>query len=326
MTHRKFLGRLAAALMIVPLAGAALADPLRIAIANFGEHPQLNAVADGFRAEIVASGLAEGTDVVFSVHHVNFDATLIPQMLSVIDAGNPDLVLAITTPVAQNLLNAAGNADYPLVFAAVTDPVRAGLVPSWEEGGPNMSGASDGFDIPATLQFARAVFPEAQTLGIPYNPGEANDVAMLESFHAAAEGSGLRIVSVGIDTTNEIPQRILALSREADIIYGPASNLIQPAIAAVAATANEARVPVLNTDDGAVRDGLVPLAFTVSYGQIGHNAGRVALRALAGEPMAQIAPARPAYEDHSITISRSVMAAIGAEIPASFENCDCIVD
>lgn len=326
MTPRKFLGRLAGTLMMVPIATSALADPLRIAIANFGEHPALNAVVEGFRAEIVASGLAEGTDVVFSVHHVNFDTTLIPQMLSVIEAGNPDLVLSITTPVSQNLLNAAGNASYPLVFAAVTDPVRAGLVPSWEAGGPNMSGASDGFDIAATLRFARELFPQAQTLGIPYNPGEANDVAMLESFQAAAEGSGLRIVSVGIDNTNEIPQRIMALSREADIIYGPASNLIQPAIAAVAAAANEARVPVLNTDADAVRDGLVPAAFTVSYQQIGHNAGRVALRALAGEPMAQIAPSRPAYEDHSITISRSAMAAVGAEIPASFADCGCILD
>lgn len=326
MKRRTMIGAMAAATLFFNLASAAQAEALRIAIANFGEHPQLNAVADGFRAEMIGSGMVEGTDVVFTVNHVNFDTTLLPQMIELVNASNPDLILAITTPVAQNVLNALGGSGIPLVFAAVTDPVAAGLVPSWEQGGDNMSGASDGLDIGATLRFAHKLFPNATTFGIPYNPGEANDVAMVDQFKAEANNASFTIVEAGIDTTNEIATRITALAREADVIYGPASNLIQPAIAAVAASAKEAKVPVINTDEGAVKDGIVPAAFSVSYTQIGHNAGRIALKALNGTPMAQIPPSRPAYEDHAATISRSAMAAIGAGIPADFENCGCIVD
>lgn len=326
MRRRTILGGFVAALTLLPALGAAQAEPLKISIANFGDHPQLNAVADGFREEIIASGLAEGTDVVFTVDHVNFDTTLLPQMIAKINASQPDLLLAITTPVAQNVLNSLGFADYPLVFAAVTDPVSAGLVPSWDQGGEKMSGASDGFDIAATLKFAEQLFPNATTFGVPYNPGEANDVAMLADFRAAAEGTKFSIVDIGIDNTNEIPARITALAREADVIYGPASNLIQPAISAVAASANEAKVPLLNSDDGPVREGIIPAAFTVSYTQIGRNAGKIALQALDGTPMSDIPPSRPAFEDHQPTISRSMMEAIGAEIPASFDGCGCIVD
>lgn len=307
-------------------AAQAVAEPKTVAIANFGEHPQLNAVAEGFKAEILASGLVEGTDVVFTTDHVNFETTLLPQMISKIDATNPALVLAITTPVAQNVKNQIGAKGLPLVFAAVTDPVAAGLVPSWDKGDTNMSGATDAVDIKATLAFARKLFPEARIIGVPYNPGEANDVATLELFKTHAAAAGFEIVEVGIDNTNDIQARITALAGKADLVYGPGSNLIQPAISAVAAAANEAKIPLINTDPGLVNEGVIPAAFAVSYEKIGHIAGSIAIRALKGEAMAGIAPVSPAYEDHAITISKRAMDAIGKPIPDGFAGCGCIVD
>lgn len=325
MKRKSIWSGLVAALMLVPVCNIANADTLKIAIANFGEHPQLSAVAEGFKKEITSSGMSEGKDVVFTLDHVNFDTTLLPQMLAKINASQPDLVFAITTPVAQNALNMFADASYPMVFGAVTDPVAAGLVPSWEKGGKKMTGASDGLDIGATLKLVEKLFPKAETIGVPFNPGEANDVAMVASVKEAAKGTKFSVAEVSIDNTNEIPARVAALARKADLIYGSGSNLIQPAIAAVAASANEAKVPLLNSDDGPVRKGILPAAFSVSYTQIGHNAGKIALRLLKGEKTADIAPLRPAYEDHAITISRSAMDAIGAEIPAEFDNCDCII-
>lgn len=307
-------------------AGWAAAEPKTIAIANFGEHPQLNAVADGFKAEILASGLVEGTDVVFTTDHVNFETTLLPQMISKIEATNPALVLAITTPVAQNIKNQLGAKGIPLVFSAVTDPVAAGLVPAWDKGDVNMSGATDALDINATLAFARALFPDAKTIGVPYNPGEANDVATLEMFKTHAAANGFDVVEVGIDNANDIQARIAALAGKADLVYGPGSNLIQPAIAAVASAANEAKIPLINTDPALVTEGIIPAAFAVSYEKIGHIAGSIAVRALNGEALADIAPVSPAYEDHAITISKRAMDALGAAIPDSFADCGCIVE
>lgn len=306
--------------------GMAAAEPKTVAIANFGEHPQLNAVADGFKAEILASGLAEGKDVVFTTDHVNFDATLLPQMIAKIEATKPALILSITTPVSQNVKNQLGDKGIPIVFAAVTDPVAAGLVPSWDKGGTNISGASDALDINATLAFARKLFPNAKTIGVPYNPGEANDVATLALFKTFAAANGFEVVEVGIDNTNDIQSRIAALAGKADLLYGPGSSMIQPAISAVASAANEAKIPLINSDAGPVTEGIIPAAFAVSYEKIGHMAGAIAVRALKGEPLESIAPVKPAYDDHTITISKKAMAAIGATIPDSFADCGCITD
>ena len=292
------------ALLAVPfallgVATQAFAEPKTISIANFGDHPQLNAVAEGFKEEILASGLVEGTDVVFTLDHVNFDTTLLPQMIAKIESGKPTLVLAITTPVSQNVLNQMGGAGIPLLFSAVTDPA---------------------------LAFARKLYPEAKTFGVPYNPAEANDVATVDLFKTHAARHGFEIVAIGIDNSNDIQPRIAALAGQADVLYGPGSNLIQPAIAAVAAAANEAGIPLINTDPTLVEQGVIPAAFGVSYDKIGHLAGRVALRALNGEDLATIPPQNPAPEDHSVLISKKAMAALNLPIPAGFDGCDCIVE
>lgn len=322
-------GRLAGLLLgvaIVAGAGVALADPVRVGIANFGEHPQLSAAIAGFKEALAENGFAEGADVVYTESHTNFDATLVPQMIARLQAEQPKLIYTITTPVSQIAKKTLAGSGIPIVFAAVTDPVAAKLVPSWEAGDDGMTGASDLQDLAAVLAFARKLFPAATRLGVPYNPGEANDVALLERIRALAPDAGFAVVPVGVDNVNEIQQRVTALAGKADVIYTPASNLLQPAVAAVSAAARQIGVPIVNADDGAVRDGVVPASFAVNYEQVGRSAGRIAAAILEGADPKTIAPWRPAYEDHAAVISRSTMAAFGAEIPASLADCGCIVD
>lgn len=323
--RRMLTAAIVGAVAFLPLPFAyASGKPKLIAIANFGEVPALTAVVEGFKAEILKSGMVEGKDVVFTYNHVNFDATLIPQMISQIEATGPDLVMSVTTPVSQNVKNQLGGKDIPLVFGAVTDPVAAQLVPSWEAGDANMSGASDSIDLDATFAFARRLFPDAKRLGIPYNPGEANDVATLKTAEEYGPKHGFEVIAVGIDSPNDLQQRIAALAGKVDVLYGPGSSLIQQGIGAVASAANEAKIPLINLDESLVLEGSIPAAFAVSYGDIGRIAGSIALRALSGTPLKEIKPTAPAPEDHKIVISRSAMEAIGATIPAEFDSCDCV--
>ncbi|MBZ9693812.1 ABC transporter substrate-binding protein [Mesorhizobium sp. ESP6-5] len=315
---------LAGALMVS--AGSAAADQIRIGIANFGEHPQLNAAIAGFKKALTDNGYVEGKDVVYTESHTNFDASLVPQMIAKLQAEQPKLIYTITTPVSQIAKKALAGSGIPIVFAAVTDPVAAKLVPSWDAGDEGMTGASDLQDVAAVMAFTKKLLPNAKRFGVPYNPGEANDVALVEKIKAAAPAAGFEVVEVGIDNVNDIQQRIASLAGKADVIYGPASNLIQPAIAAVSAAARQAGIPVVNSDDSAVRNGTVPASFAVNYTQVGVNAGNIAAEILKGKDPKTIAPSRPAYKDHMATISRKAMAAFGIEIPASMADCGCIVD
>lgn len=307
-------------------ANPATAEPKTIAIANFGDHPILNEAVKGFKDEILASGFVEGQDVVFTLDHVNFDTTLIPQMIAKIEASAPAIVLTVTTPVSQNFKNQMGGKGVPLIFMAVTDPVAAGLVPGSDKADPAITGASDALNADGVLEFTRQLFPDAKTFGVPYNPGEANDVATVEQFKARAAQHGFEIVEIGIDNANDIQPRVAGLAAKVDVIYAPGSSLIQPALAAVAAAANEAKVPLINNNTNMVDMGLIPAAAGVSYDRHGHLAGKIAVRILKGEDPATITPAYPGPEDQAIMISKKAMASIGKTIPESFANCGCIVE
>lgn len=317
---------LTAAALSFGIASAA-AEPVKIAIANFGEHPQLNASIEGFKEGLAAAGLKEGTDVTYSASHTNFDASLVPQMIAKLQAEQPKLMLTVTTPVSQIAKKALAGSGIPIVFTAVTDPVAAKLVPSAESGDEGMTGSTDLQDIAAVMEFTHKLLPNAKRFGLPYNPGEANDVALAEKFKEAGAKAGFEVVTVGVDNVNDIQQRVASLAGKADVIYVPASNLLQPAVPAVAAAAKQAGIPIVNSDDSAVRNGTVPASFAVNYKQVGVNAGKIAAEILKGKDPKTIAPVNPAYEDHAPTISKKAAEGFGMTIPEDLaKSCNCVVD
>lgn len=305
---------------------SAAAEPVRIGIANFGEHSQLNIAIEGFKRAVSEAGFEEGKDVVYTESHTNFDASLVPQMIAKLQAENPKLIYTVTTPVSQIAQKALAGSGIPIVFTAVTDPVAAKLTPSWEQGGDGITGASDLQDLAAVMKFTHELMPDAKRFGIPYNPGEANDVALVESARELAKDAGFEIVEVGVDNVNDIQQRVASFAGKADVIYVPASNLLQPAVAAVAAAARQAGIPIVNSDDGAVREGVVPASFAVNYDKVGENAGKIAVQMLNGAEASSIAPSKPAYEDHIMVISKKAAKEFGLEIPAALDDCGCFVD
>ena len=105
MNRKTFLKALAAATCLAGFGtGLASAEPLKIAVANFGDHPQLNAVVEGFKQELESAGYKDGAEVAITVDHVNFDATLVPQMISKIEAQKPALILTTEVGCKKDLI------------------------------------------------------------------------------------------------------------------------------------------------------------------------------------------------------------------------------
>src|SRR5450432_1089015 len=140
------------ALLTAPLAQA---EPKLVAIANFGPNPALTDLIAGFKAGLAANGFVEGRDVTFDERHVNFDRSLLPQMLNVMAAANPALMLTITTPLTQTARQVLAARSFPIVFAPVTDPVTAKILPSWDRGDRLITGASNMPDWPGSYVFIK---------------------------------------------------------------------------------------------------------------------------------------------------------------------------
>jgi putative ABC transport system substrate-binding protein len=299
-------------------AGVAQAQPRLIAIANFGEHPALRAAVNGFKAEVVRQGFVEGRDIAFDDQHINFDRTLIPQLLTNAAAKKPAMIVAVTTPVAQSSIRVVTDKSIPIVFMSVVDPVVAKIVPSWERGSETHTGATLYPDFDASLAFVRQLLPNAKRLGIPYNPGEDNDISNMKEMRAAAPKHGFAIAEVGIDSPNDIAQRLQSLQGKVDAVFVIQSNILQTSLPVIAAATQRMGLPAINTLDTPVRQHQFLAAHALSYERMGANAGRIAARVLKGEKPSAIAPHRPGPQDYAIVISRKQLAQWKMEVPAAF--------
>lgn len=328
-SRRTFLSLVTAAAVGFALSGEALsqtaAEQTVIGIANLGPHPSLTKTIDGFKTEMAKAGYIDGKNVRYAYSDANFTQALMPQMFSQLVTKQPSLILTLTTSVSQVARSAVPDHKIPLIFAEVTDPVAAGLVPSWTHGGDRFTGASDLQDFDAMLAFAKRLLPGVKSFGVLYSPGEANDVVTNRALEAAAKRAGVTFKAVSVDAVNDLAQRAQLL-KGVGFVYLTGSNLVQSAIPTVAASMARLRVPIISSETEAIKQGMASASFAVSLESVGANAARLAVRVLKGESTASLPVAKPAASDYVTSISRREFTKLGLPVPASFESCQCFIN
>ncbi len=300
-----------------------LAQEHKIAIANLGPHPALNAVVEGFKKGVADGGYAEGEAVEYVYQDASFDPAVVAQMLTTLEAADPDILLTVTTPITQASRRVIRDKSIPIVFAPVTDPVDAGLVEAWEGGSDRYTGASNLQSMETVLGFARDLLGDIKSVGLLYNPGDANDVVNIRYAQEAADKLGLELKAVSVETTNDIPVRVDAL-KGTDVIYLIPSSMLQPALPAVAAAARRNDIPVINASPVGVKDGQILASMSVSWFEVGRQAGLRAARVLGGDEVGAIDVYRPTPEDHTPEISAAYLEATGMTLPDALADCGCV--
>ena len=301
-----------------------LAQDKRVAIASLGPHPVLQMVIDGFKAGLASTGFEEGSGVEYVYKDSNFDPSLAAQLLTALEATSPDLLLTITTPITQASKRVIRNKSLPIVFAPVTDPVDAGLVETWEKGSDRFVGASNLQDMDTVLANAKLILGELSSMGLLFNPGDANDRINVTYAEAAAERAGIELRTVSVETTNDIPNRVEALAG-VDFIYLIPSSMLQPALPVVAASARRNGIPVINASPVGLREGHVLASVSVSWRDVGLQAGLLAGQILQGAKPSELPIFRPKPADHGVLLSSKRFEELGLTIPAAFQDCECVM-
>lgn len=114
----------------------------------------------------------------------------------------PDVIVPITMPAAQSMIG--GTSDILIVFAMVTDPVKAQLITQYIQPGGNVTGVSDAAPIEPQLDLFCEYIPGLKNLGFIYNPGLDNALATLETINIHAQTRGINIIESPAPTTNEV--------------------------------------------------------------------------------------------------------------------------
>ncbi|MBD1575498.1 MULTISPECIES: ABC transporter substrate-binding protein [Vibrio] len=255
------------------LAGAALlsstgvlAKTVKVDVSQIVEHPALDATRNGLIDGLKSHGYEQGKNLELEYRTAQGNPAIASQIARQFVGNEPDVLVGIATPSAQAL--AATTKNIPIVFTAVTDPVEAKLVKSLDNPSGNVTGLSDMSPIAQHLDLAKELIPTLKTIGVVYNPGEANSVALMTVLKKEAATRGIEIVESTALKSADVQSATQAIVAKSDVIYAMIDNTVASAIDGMIAAANQAKKPVLAASVTYVDRGAV-IGLGADYYQIG---------------------------------------------------------
>lgn len=260
-------------------------EPRVVAITQIVEHPALDAAYQGIKDELAERGYREGENLKVMHESAQGNSAIASQIARKFVGASPDVIVAIATPSAQTV--AAAARELPVVFSAVTDPVAAKLVKSWEAPGANITGVSDMLPIDKHLDMILRVMPDAKRIGTVFNPGEANAAALVELLEERLAVRGLELVKGAATKTSEVLGAARSLVGKVDAIYLTTDNTVISAAEAVISVGERSSIPVFAADTATVERGAVA-ALGFNYYNHGRQTGAMVARILEGATTADM--------------------------------------
>ena len=302
-----------------PAAESAAQTVYTVGICNFVDDASLNQIIANIRAQLDALGTDE---VRFEVleDNCNLDANVMNQIITNFMAQKVDLMVGVATPVAMGMQAATEESGIPVVFAAVSDPLGAGLVDSLEAPGANITGTSDFLDTTAVMNLIFAADPDADLIGLLYNVGEDSSAAPIAAAKAYLDAKGIAYVERTGTTVDEVMLAAEALVTDGvDAVFTPTDNTIMTAELAIYETFAEAGIPHFTGADSFALNGAF-LGYSVDYANHGvETANMIAEILLEGKDPGTV-PVKT-FDNGTATVNTDICAALGLdydEIAATF--------
>lgn len=283
-----------------------------VGVLQLVEHGSLNAAYEGFKEGLAEAGYTEGENLMIEYQNAQNSQDNLKSMSERLVNANPDLLLGIATPAAVSLANET--TDTPIVVTAVTDLVGAKLADSNEEPGRNITGTSDMVPIEQQINLLLSIVPDAKTIGIMYNAGEANSKIQADLAEEALKADGVDVKVLTVNTTNDVQQVTTSLAKDVDGIYIPTDNTFASAAAIVGEVAKETKTPIVAGSVEQVDDGALA-TYGIDYKSLGIQTGKLAAKILDGDAEPATTPVETA-ENLELVVNEEMAAALGID-PAS---------
>ncbi|CAH0525368.1 ABC transporter substrate-binding protein [Vibrio hippocampi] len=266
MKANKFLATTVLAGAALLSAHTALADTVKVAVSQIVEHPALDATREGLVDGLKAKGYVQGENLEFDYKTAQGNPAIAVQIARQYVGERPDVLVGIATPTAQALVSATR--DIPVVFTAVTDPVGAKLVKTLEQPGKNVTGLSDLSPVEQHVELIKEIMPNVKSIGVVYNPGEANAVSLMKLLKQSTDKHGITLVEATALKSADVQTATQAIAAKSDIIYALIDNTVASAIEGMIVSANQAKTPVFGAATSYVERGAVA-SLGFDYYQIG---------------------------------------------------------
>lgn len=268
--------------IIIPFSGCTKAPSekqYRIGIATLMSHPALDTVISSMKDELKSRGYEESKNVTYVLKNANGQINLTSAIAQDLSNANLDVIVAITTPMAQAVVK---NAKTSVVFSAVTDPVGAGIVKNLKVGQKGVTGVSDAWPYKEQISLIGEIVPEAKTIGVLYNPGEAASQYGIKQIRRIASDKGYKLEEAAVHSTSEVYAAASSIAGSVDVLYLSSDNTVIEGVAGAIKVAIEAKKPLIVGDSGTVEKGGLATV-SVGYAGVGKETGILVDRILKGE-------------------------------------------
>lgn len=289
-----------------------MAKTAKVAVSQIVEHPALDATRQGLIDGLKAKGYEQGKNLDFDYKTAQGNPAIAVQIARQYVGERPDVLVGIATPTAQALVSATR--DIPVVFTAVTDPVGAKLVSQLEQPGKNVTGLSDLSPVAQHVELIKEILPNVKSIGVVYNPGEANAVTLVELLKANAKMQGIEVVEATALKSADVQSATQAIAAKSDILYAPTDNTVASAIEGMIVAANQSKTPVLGGATSYVEKGAIAgLGF--DYYQVGVQTADYVAAILEGQEPGKLDVKVAKGSD--LIVNSSVAEMLEIEIPQS---------
>ena len=245
----------------------------KIGICNFVDDASLNQICENLEARLHEIEEEKGVKIVINYDNANADANVMSQIIANFIANKVDLMVGVATPVAMTMQAATEDNNIPVVFAAVSDPLGAGLVDSLANPGANVTGTSDYLDTNAIMNLIFALNPNTKKVGLLYDAGQDSSAAPIKAAREYLKANGVEVVERTGTTVDEVILAANALVQDkVDAVFTPTDNTIMTAELSIYETFLKAGIPHFTGADSFALNGAF-LGYGVDYANLGRVTG-----------------------------------------------------
>ena len=287
----------------------------KVGIVKFMDHASLDQIESSLQAELDALGKEPGVTFNYADYSANgqMDGTILQQIGAQMIANDVDVIVPIATPAVQAMLAAAEDTDIPIIFSAVSDPIKDGIVADLNTPGGKATGTSDALNTEMVMELMLAANPDIQKVGLLYSKSESASAKPVEEAKAYLAAKGIAVEEKTGTNTNEISSAVDALvAAKVDAIFTPTDNTVQNAELAVFEKLQEAGIPHYGGADSFALNGAF-CGYGVDYVQLGQETARMVAGLLVDGDDPASTPVRIMTAESAV-INTETCAAIGMDL------------
>ncbi len=312
MRRREFLGVLGGAAVWPLAARAQQATALVVGLLNSGSFAANASNVTAFRQGLKEAGFIEGQNVAIEYRWADNQYDRLPDLVA--DLINRRAAVIIGNTVAA-LRAKAATPTVPIVFTTGSDPVRDGLVASFNRPGGNVTGVVfiTGVLGAKRLELLRQLVPRVTIVGMLSGPRTTEMEAERDDVQAAAQAMGLDLVTADVDKVHDIEASFASLvARGAGALaIGTGAFTFNNREQIVALAARHAMPVMYSAREYVVAGGLI--TYGASLPDAYREAGLYAARILKGEKPADLPVMRS--NKFELVINLKTAKSLGLEVP-----------